>query len=101
MSVSASFLPLLFVMAIVSFACRAGGFLAMRFVPASERLNSALEATPIAVMAGIAVVTAMNGQAADLIALAVVVACMKVTNNDLVAALAGVGTVAAFRLLGA
>lgn len=99
MIVSESFLPLLLTMAAVSFACRIAGFFAMRFVPMTDRVSAALKATPVAVMAGITAVTAVNGHIAELVALGVVILCMKITNNDLVSALAGVAVVGGLRYL--
>jgi uncharacterized membrane protein len=97
-TISDSFLPLLIIMAAASFACRAVGFFAMRFVPMTHRLDAALKATPLAVMAGITAITAANGRAPELVALATVIICMKFTNNDLVAALAGVAMAGIIRL---
>ncbi|MGL4285236.1 MAG: AzlD family protein [Phreatobacter sp.] len=97
MSVEPAFLPLLLAMALASFACRASGFWLMRFIPVTPRLEAALKATPVAVMAGIVVPTALRGQASELIALGVVGLAMRLTGNDLLAALAGVATVAAWR----
>lgn len=97
MSVDPAFLPLLLVMALASFACRASGFWLMRFIPATPRLEAALKATPLAVMVGIVAPVAMRGQPSELVALGVVGLTMRLTGNDLVAALAGVATVAAWR----
>lgn len=98
MSVEPAFLPLLLVMALASFACRAAGFWLMRFIPVTSRLEAALKATPVAVMAGIVVPTAMRGRPSELVALGVIGIVMRLTGNDLVAALAGVATVAAWRV---
>ncbi|QCI64348.1 AzlD family protein [Phreatobacter stygius] len=99
MSVEPTFLPLLLAMALASFACRASGFWLMRFIPITPRLEAALKATPVAVMVGIVVPTAMRGQIPELIALGVVAVAMRLTGNDLIAALAGVATVAAWRVV--
>ncbi|WP_164107502.1 AzlD family protein, partial [Serratia marcescens] len=97
MSVDTAFLPLLLAMALASFACRASGFWLMRFIPVTPRLEAALKATPVAVMAGIVVPVAMRGQPGELVALGMVGLAMRLTGNDLVAALAGVVTLAAWR----
>ncbi|MBN8940245.1 MAG: AzlD domain-containing protein [Rhizobiales bacterium] len=97
MSVDPAFLPLLLAMALASFACRASGFWLMRFIPVTPRLEAALKATPVAVMAGIVVPVAMRGQPGELVALGMVGLAMRLTGNDLVAALAGVATLAAWR----
>lgn len=99
MSVDAALLPLLVAMAAASFACRAGGFWLMRFVPVTPRLQAALRATPLAVMVGIVAPAAARGNAAELAALVLVAAIVRRTNNDLLAAIAGVAVVAGLRAL--
>ena len=54
-------LPLLLALAAASFACRAGGFWIMRFVPVTPRVRAVLAAAPLAVMAGIVTPAAMRG----------------------------------------
>jgi len=95
-----SFPVLLLVMAAAAFFCRAAGFTLMRLVPLSARLEAALRATPLAVMAGIAALALQAGGLADLLALAVVVGLTRVIGSDLAAALIGVAVVAALRWLG-
>jgi uncharacterized membrane protein len=97
MSGSPSFAELLIVMAVVAFACRAGGFFVMRFLPPSERLDAALRGTPLAVMGGIVALTLVRGGVSELIATAAVVAAMFVTRNEVLSALVGVGVIAALR----
>lgn len=82
-----------------AFFCRAAGFFLMRFVPITPRLEAALRATPLAVMVGICAPVAARGNPAELAALAVVGVAMKLTGNDLIAAAAGVVTVALLRIL--
>jgi uncharacterized membrane protein len=95
-----SFPVLLLVMAAAAFFCRAAGFTLMRLVPLSARLEAALRATPLAVMAGIAALALQAGGLADVLALAVVVRLTRVIGSDLAAALIGVAVVAALRWLG-
>lgn len=95
-----SFPVLLLVMAAAAFFCRAAGFTLMRLVPLSARLEAALRATPLAVMAGIAALALQAGGLADVLALAVVVGLTRVIGSDLAAALIGVAVVAALRWLG-
>jgi uncharacterized membrane protein len=99
MSASPTFAELLVVMAAVAFACRAGGFFIMRFLPPSERLDAALRGTPLAVMSGILSLTLVRGGAAELAATGVVVAAMFVTRNEIVSALIGVAAIATMRAL--
>jgi len=72
----------------------------MRFVPVTPRLQAALRATPLAVMVGIVAPAAARGNAAELAALVLVALIVRRTNNDLLAAIAGVAVVALLRALG-
>lgn len=94
----AEFSVLLLVMAIASFACRAGGFWLMRFVTITPRLEAALKATPLAVMIGIVAPAAASGRPPELLGIAVTAILMRLTGNDLLAALAGVGALAGLRM---
>lgn len=94
------FAVLLLAMATASYGCRVAGFLAMRFVPITPRLEAALRATPLSVMAGIVAVAALRGGAADWIALGVVLAMARLTRNDVLSALAGVAAIALARWSG-
>ena len=100
MGTSADFLLALAAMAAASYACRLGGFVAMRFVTVTPRLDAALRAVPLSVMLGIAApALADRGGAAEWIGLAAVVLTMRLTRNDPLAAIAGVAAVAAARAL--
>ncbi len=88
-------------MAAASFACRAGGFLLMGFVPITPRLEAALRAIPLAVMIGILAPVVARGQPAELAGIAAVTLIMKLAGNELLAALAGVAIVAIARAAGA
>lgn len=97
MTIGAEFLPALLAMAAASFACRAGGFLLMRFVRITPALEAALRAVPLAVMIGIVAPALVSAGPAEFVALAAIVAIMRTTGNDIVAALAGVVVVALAR----
>jgi uncharacterized membrane protein len=97
--VSQQFLIALAAMAAVSFFCRAGGFWLMRFVPVTPRLEAALRALPLGVMVGILAPVLRQGRIPECAGLAVVVLAMRLFGSDLVAALAGVATVAVLRLI--
>ena len=99
MSIDAAFIPLLVVMAVVSFFSRAGGFLLMRYVSSTPAVEAALKATPLAVMVGIVTPAAARGNPPELAALFVVLVAMRVTGNDLVAAICGTAAVAGLRLV--
>ena len=87
-------------LAVASFLCRAGGFMMMRYVRITSRMESALKAVPLAVMIGIVMPVAAAGRPPELVALVAVAVAMKLWKNELVAALAGLVVVAAGRWLG-
>lgn len=95
-----SFPILLLVMAAAAFLCRVAGFTLMRVIPVSARLEAALRATPLAVMAGIAALAVQAGGLAEAMALGAVVGLTLVLRSDVAAALLGVVIVAALRWLG-
>lgn len=92
-----SFTALLLVMAGAAIFCRFAGFVAMRYLPDSPRLDAALRATPVAVMAGIAVLAAVHGSISDMVALAAAVALTFLIGNDVAAALIAVVLAALMR----
>lgn len=99
MTVDPGFVPLLLAMAGAAYLCRIAGFWAMRFVPRSPRLEAALRATPLAVMAGIVATAVARGGLPEIVAVAVVLAAYRLTGSELVAALSGVAAVGALRAL--
>lgn len=98
MQIGPEFPAALAAMAAATFACRAGGFFLMRFVTVTPRLQAALRAIPLGVMIGIVAPVAATGRIPELLGLALVLLVMKLSGNDLVAALAGVAGVALTRL---
>lgn len=80
--------------------CRFAGYLAMRFLPPSARLDAALRATPLAVMSGITAQAIAAGGLVEALALGTAVVLTLVTKNDVGAAVAGVAMAAALRALG-
>lgn len=100
MSEQVDFLVAVGALAVASFLCRAGGFLMMRYVHITPRIEAALRAVPLAVMVGIATPAATSGRVPELLALVAVVAAMRRTGNELVAAMAGLVVVAGGRWLG-
>jgi uncharacterized membrane protein len=99
MTLRLELLPWLLALTAASFACRAAGFWLMRFVRLDPRLQAALRAAPLAVMVGIVTPAAARGQPAEILALCLIALVMKLARNDLVAALAGVATVALTRYI--
>lgn len=91
---------LLLVAAGAAMACRFAGYLAMRFLPPSHRLDAALRATPLAVMAGITAMALAAGGLTEALALAATVGLTLLTRSDVGAAVAGVGVVALLRAFG-
>ncbi|MGL5446863.1 MAG: AzlD family protein [Rhabdaerophilum sp.] len=94
------FIVLLMAMALASYGCRVTGFLAMRYVTITPRLEAALRATPLSVMAGIVTVAAIRGGPAEWIASSAVMLAMYVTGRDVISALLGVAVIAFVRWIG-
>lgn len=86
-------------MAIASYACRVAGFLLMGYVPITPRLEAALRAMPIGVMAGIVAPSIASGRPPEIAGLLAVAAVMKLTGSDIAAAVAGSAVVALGRWL--
>jgi uncharacterized membrane protein len=91
------FLHLLAAMALAAYACRVGGFLLMRFVRVTPRVEAALKATPLAVMIGIVLPAALRGGPPEWLALGAIALVMRLWPNDVAAAMIGVAVVAALR----
>ncbi len=96
----ADFPVLLAVMTAAALACRFGGYAAMRFVSASPRLEAALKATPVAVMAAIAALALARGGLTDALALGAGVVLTLATGRDMTAAFTAVGLAALLRAAG-
>lgn len=90
----------LLVMVAAALACRMAGFVLMGLIPMSPRIEAALRATPLAVLAAIAVLALQQGGWAEALALAAVVGLTVLTGSDVLAALLGVAMVAALRWAG-
>jgi len=96
----ADFLLTVTALAAASFFCRVGGFMMMRFLRITPRIESALKAVPLAVMIGIVMPAAATGRVPELAALVAAGVTMKMRNNELLAALAGLVVIAAGRWMG-
>ncbi len=99
MSVRFDFLVFVLALGCASIACRFCGFWIMRYVAITPRVEAALKATPVAVMVGLVVPTAVHGSVIELVGIAVAGIAMKLTNSDLLAAVIGVAVVAVGRSL--
>ena len=97
---SPSLLAMLAVMAGAALFCRMAGYMVMRFLPQSARLDAALKATPLAVMAGITAQALAAGGLVEALALGAAMAISLLTRNDVGAAVAGVAVAAALRAAG-
>lgn len=99
MNADASFYLAVLGMALASYACRVGGFLLMGWLPITPRLEAALRAMPIGVMAGIVAPSVAAGRPPEIAGLLAVAVVMRLTRSDIVAALAGAAVVAIGRRL--
>lgn len=97
MTTDPDFLLALLAMGAASYFCRAGGFFLMRFVAITPRLEAALKVLPLGVMIGIVAPAAVHGGIPEILGLIAVVALMKLTGNDFLAAIAGIAIVALAR----
>lgn len=88
------------VMGAAALFCRLAGYLAMRVLPASPRIEAALRATPVSVMSAIATLAVANGGVVEGLALAAAVALTFVIGNDVAAALLAVAVAAVLRYAG-
>jgi uncharacterized membrane protein len=88
---------LILLLAVSTYACRAGGYVAMRFVRLTPRMRQWLDALPLAVMGAFLAPSALEGGVAETAGLVVTVAVTRIWNNSLTATLAGVAVVAALR----
>jgi uncharacterized membrane protein len=84
-------------MAAAAFFCRYAGYIAMRYLPKSPRIDAALRATPVSVMAGIAAIAVVQGGVTDALALAAAVGLTFLLGNDVAAALLAVALAAGLR----
>lgn len=99
MTAAPDFLLALLAMGVASYFCRAGGFFLMRFVTVTPCLEAALKVLPLGVMIGIVAPAALHGGLPEILGLVGVVALMRRTGNDFVAALGGIAIVALTRQL--
>lgn len=86
-------------MAAVTFACRAGGFVLMRFVALTPRVRAWLRAIPIALMGAILAPIAVHGGIPEWLGLAVAATAMRFSGSELLATVAAMAVVAGGRAL--
>ena len=87
-------------MAIASFACRAGGYVAVRYVPSSPELNAGFQAIPLSVMIGIIAPSILDGSIVSIAGVAAVITAQGAFKNDFIAMATGVASVAVLRWWG-
>ncbi|WP_298932654.1 AzlD family protein [uncultured Ramlibacter sp.] len=97
MAAEHAFFIALAAMAAASYSCRIAGFVLMRFVPVTPRVEAALKAIPLGVMIGIVTPAVAAGKLPEMLGLLAVIVAMKLTHKDIVAAVAGAATVALCR----
>jgi uncharacterized membrane protein len=97
MSLNPTTLTIILVMGLAAAACRLSGYGLMRFVPLTPRVDAGLRALPLAVMVGIIGPPVLRGGLPEVLGLTATILSARLGMNDLIALLAGVGTVALLR----
>jgi uncharacterized membrane protein len=99
MDIDTRFYLAVLAMGLAAFACRIAGFVLMGWINITPRLEAALRAMPLAVMIGIVTPAVATGKPPEIAAVLVVGLIVKVTGNEVLAAVAGAAVVAAGRHL--
>ena len=84
-------------MTVTAYMTRVAGFFLMRFVAVTPRVEAWLKALPLAIMGSILAPIAAHGGPAEYAGFAVTIVVFLMRRNDILAALAGMGTVALLR----
>lgn len=100
MSLDPHTLAVIAVMTAAAAFCRYSGFAFMRLIPMTPRIRAGLDAIPLAVMLGIILPPAVRGGMPELVGLAATVVAAHLRGNDVLAIVAGMGSVALMRWLG-
>jgi uncharacterized membrane protein len=88
-------------MALVSYACRAGGYWAMGFVRMTPRIEAWLAAMPSALVAAILARTLASAGPVEIAGVAAAFLVARYAGGDFIGMMAGIGAVAVLRSLGA
>jgi uncharacterized membrane protein len=99
MSIRPEILYAIFVLGLVSCACRFGGFFLMRYVSITKRVETWMRAIPIALVGAILGPVAFKGGLPEWLGLATAVGVMRYTGNEFLGAFGAVAVVAAARAL--
>ena len=86
-------------MAVAAYLTRVSGFFLMRFVAVTARVEAWLKALPLAIMGSILAPIALHGGPAEYAGFAATIAMFLWRRNDILAAIAGMATVALLRAL--
>ncbi len=84
-------------MAVAAYLTRISGFFLMRFVAVTPRVEAWLKALPLAIMGAILAPIALHGGPAEYAGFAATIAMFFWRRNDILAAVAGMATVALLR----
>mgnify|MGYP001810353712 CR=1 FL=1 len=84
-------------MAVAAYLTRISGFFLMRFVAVTPRVEAWLKALPLAIMGSILAPIALHGGPAEYAGFAATIAMFFWRRNDILAAVAGMATVALLR----
>ena len=86
-------------MAVISYACRAGGFFAMGYVPLTRATRAWLQAIPLAVIGAVVGPALVRRGTAEWAGFAIAVLAVRLTGNDFLGVAGGLATVALGRLV--
>lgn len=89
----------IFLLGLVSCACRFGGFFLMRYVSITKRVEAWLNAIPVALVGAIIGPVAVNGGPPEWLGLLAAVVLMRATSNEFLGAAGAMAAVAATRAL--
>ncbi len=88
---------IILLMAVAAYLTRVAGFFLMRFVAVTPRVEAWLKALPLAIMGSILAPIALHGGPAEYAGFAATIATFLWRRNDILAAVAGMATVALIR----
>jgi uncharacterized membrane protein len=89
----------IFLLGLVSCACRFGGFFLMRYVSITKRVEAWLGAIPMALVGAILGPVAVKGGPPEWLGLMTAIVLMRATANEFVSAVGAIAAVAAVRAL--
>ena len=99
MSIRADIVTAIALVGVVSYACRASGYLLMRYVTPTPRVLGVMQAIPMALVGAILGPVAANGGPPEWAGLVTAAALMWATRHDFVSIFSSMAVVAALRAL--